>query len=50
MKDSFSGSWLYILACISLPAAWGAFAAYLFSLRDKNKRSQKQQSSIDYMI
>lgn len=39
----------YIAACLVVPAAWGAFAAWLFTRGDKNKDAERPPH-VDYMI
>ena len=44
-------SWLYIAACVIVPALWGAVSAWLFSRLDRRRREQMpERPPIDYMI
>jgi hypothetical protein len=55
--DELAGSrWLYLAACVVVPAAWGALSAWLFSRRDRRARADappapgRPDPHIDYMI
>jgi len=46
--------WLYVLACVLVPAAWGATAAWLFGRIDKRRQKrgepERQSAYVDYSI
>jgi hypothetical protein len=44
-------TWLYIAACLIVPALWGAASAWLFSNLDRRrKKVADERPPIDYMI
>lgn len=51
MGSSDWQQWLYIAACVIVPATWGAVTAWLFSRLDR-RRARRDQAAreIDYMI
>ena len=43
--------WLYLAACITIPAAWGVFSAWLFARIDKRRAGPKRERPpVDYTI
>lgn len=45
--------WLYIGACLVVPAAWGAFSAWLFGRLDRRRRAAApgdRRPPLDYVI
>jgi hypothetical protein len=40
----------YLAACLVVPAAWGAFSAWLFSRIDARRRGSARPAPVDYMI
>jgi hypothetical protein len=42
--------WTYVAACVAVPAAWGAFSAWLFSRLDARRRPVAAPPPIDYVI
>ena len=46
-----AGGWLYVVACLVVPAAWGAASAWLFSRADRHRDArERERPPIDYMI
>ena len=43
--------WLYLGTCILVPAAWGAFSAWLFQRIDKRRaKAARKRPLMDYTI
>jgi hypothetical protein len=44
--------WLYLAACITIPAAWGVFSAWLFARIDRRRSasSKQERPMVDYTI
>ena len=42
--------WLYIGACLVVPAAWGAFSAWLFGRFDRSRSQSDDREPMDYVI
>jgi hypothetical protein len=46
--------WAYVAACVVVPAAWGAFAAWLFGRLDLRRKKTgsppRERAFIDYSI
>ena len=42
--------WAYVAACLVVPAAWGAFSAWLFSRIDRRRAGRSTPPPLDYMI
>ena len=54
MNSSGSTGWLYVAACLAVPALWGVASAWIFGKIDaKRKANQEEQAwrpPVDYSI
>lgn len=52
--DSTSTQWLYVAACLVIPALWGVCCAWLFAKFDTKRTSETEEKAlrppVDYSI
>ncbi len=48
--DGGVNQWLYLAACLLVPAAWGVFSAWLFSRADRKAAEDDRRPPVDYVI